>query len=322
MVAVIMMLITSQLLNDFLYGLCESNAQGETISEIDSVENASISNLPDATEWENLDIFKILPSEFIFSSGAGAWCTELSVNEDGTFTGQFHDSDMGDFSEAYPNGTVYICNFIGKFSEPIPISTYVYSMKLEYLEIDDTIGDETIIDGIRYISSEAYGFDDAGEFLIYLPGCSLDEITEEFLSWAFINRGIWDVMPMGVYGIYNVGGMQGFIGVDEKSPWRKRYVYSYDGYWSELYLSYESKSYLFFWSEANDLLLSLSFDWKGDRQAEFNLSNAKETEKYHILFDFDEDFNSVMITVKSMSSFDFAPWGGDMNGSLLVEYCN
>lgn len=66
MVAVIMMLITSQLPNDFLYGLCESNAQGETISEIDSVENASISNLPDATEWENLEIFKILPSEFIF----------------------------------------------------------------------------------------------------------------------------------------------------------------------------------------------------------------------------------------------------------------
>ena len=37
--------------------------------------------------------------EFLFMSGAGAWSTQLSLNRDGSFTGVFHDSEMGDRAE-------------------------------------------------------------------------------------------------------------------------------------------------------------------------------------------------------------------------------
>ena len=46
--------------------------------------------------------------EFLFTSGAGGWSTQLSLNRDGSFTGEFHDSEMGDRTEEYPNGSVYI----------------------------------------------------------------------------------------------------------------------------------------------------------------------------------------------------------------------
>ena len=54
--------------------------------------------------------------EWSFCSGAGAWSTDLQIRPDGTFTGQFHDSEMGESAEAYPDGTVYICEFSGRFS--------------------------------------------------------------------------------------------------------------------------------------------------------------------------------------------------------------
>ena len=39
--------------------------------------------------------------QFWFSSGAGAWGTDLNIAEDGTFEGVYSDSDMGDTGEAY-----------------------------------------------------------------------------------------------------------------------------------------------------------------------------------------------------------------------------
>ena len=33
--------------------------------------------------------------EFLFCSGAGAWSTVLTIHEDGTFEGYYHDTDIG-----------------------------------------------------------------------------------------------------------------------------------------------------------------------------------------------------------------------------------
>src|SRR5699024_11025228 len=124
----------------------------------------------------------LLPSEFSFSSGAGGWDTEITLNDDGTFNGQYHDSDMGDSGTEYSNGTVYICDFSGKFTMTKKINEYIYSMNLESLDIKETSGTVYYENDIRYIVSNPYGFDNADEFLIYLPGCPLDETSEEFLS--------------------------------------------------------------------------------------------------------------------------------------------
>lgn len=148
--------------------------------------------------------------EFIFASGAGAWWTELHIHEDGTFEGLHHDSDM-DTGEDYPDGTVYYCNFSGKFTRPEKVNDYTYSMRIENLECEQEEGMVEIMDGVRYIGSYAYGLDDAEELLIYLPGSPLRELPEEYLRWV----GYYDLestteTTLPYYGIYNVTPEYGF----------------------------------------------------------------------------------------------------------------
>ncbi len=151
--------------------------------------------------------------EFWFGSGAGAWCTTLKIKPDGTFNGFYSDSDMGDDGQKYPNGTRYECYFSGKFSPLKKTGAYTYSMKCISLKCQGKDGEEKIIDGVRVITSKPYGFDNANEFFLYLPGKKSSELSEDFLSWG--TR--WSVKDdvLETYGLYNVGGKQGFTVLDE-----------------------------------------------------------------------------------------------------------
>ena len=277
---------------------------------------ASVEEISDHTE----SIFELLPTEFVFSSGAGGWATQITLNTDGAFTGKYYDSEMGDAKAEYPNGTVYICNFQGIFSQPQKVDDYIYSMHLEKFEVEKPAGQVYYEDHFRYITSDPYGFGAANEFLIYLPGCPLEETSEEFLSWSFINTQIRNTIPTGVYGIYNVGGMKGFMGEDDNSIWRRTYTYSYNSYRSELQPSYYSESHLNFWPESGAATLVLGFDWSDDDQTEFIASDYRGTGEYNISLDFNEDFSSVTVNVKSISGFNLEPWGGTVDGTISVEY--
>ena len=157
------------------------------------------------------NIFENMPSNFEFASGAGAWSTELTLNGDGSFTGYYHDSDMGDSNDAYPDGTVYICNFTGKFTTPEQINEYTYTMRLADIQIEGTPGEEYLDNDQRFIYSEPYGFDNAEEFFIYLPGAPISELPEGFTGWlrSSMNPDEEDILPC--YGIYNAGGEEGFV---------------------------------------------------------------------------------------------------------------
>ena len=58
---------------------------------------------------------------FEFSSGVGGWGTELIMGKDGSFTGSYHDSEMGETGEEYPDGSVYGCTFHGTISDLTPV---------------------------------------------------------------------------------------------------------------------------------------------------------------------------------------------------------
>lgn len=160
---------------------------------------------------EQSSVFEKIPQEFVFTSGAGGWETVITINSDGTFTGEYKDSEMGDTGENYPNGTMYICNFRGKFTSPKQVDEYIYSMKLEYLDQEKNPGDEYYEEGTRYLVSEPYGFDHADEFLIYFPGIAIANLPDGFTNWlnAFLNVQTTEIFPH--YGIYNVGGEKGFV---------------------------------------------------------------------------------------------------------------
>ena len=157
--------------------------KGETATEeIQSIEeaNADASQKVEA-ESEAAQTFQFADLEnwqFWFGSGAGVWCTVLDVNPDGTFEGNFHDSDMGSMDETYPNGTVYICSFTGKFTQPVKVNDYTYSMRIESIELADEPDKEEIKDEFRLIYTGPHGMEDAEEILIYLPGAPVKELPK------------------------------------------------------------------------------------------------------------------------------------------------
>lgn len=121
--------------------------------------------------------------QFFFSSGAGGWSTSLTIAEDGTFSGEYSDSEMGVSGEDYPNGTRYVCVFSGQFTQPVKVNDYTYSMQIQEITYEKETGTEEILDGILYCYSDAYGLEEAENILIYIPGTPLAELSEEFRWW-------------------------------------------------------------------------------------------------------------------------------------------
>ncbi len=266
----------------------------------------------DTVQITSENIFEILPADFTFSSGVGAWATQITLNDDGTFSGIFQDSDMD---------VVYICEFTGKFTQPQQVSDYIFTMSLDYLDVVGNVGDRYTKDGVLYICSEAYGFDNADEFLIYLPGCPLEQVAEGYLSWSSVNSDIRETIPSGVYGIYNVTGLMGFESTDYDSIWWKTYEYTYGTGRSTLCPRYYSASSLTFWPDTDAAAtLILNFDWTYDDQTEFTATDSRGTGEYHIALSFADDYSSVTVMVESLSGTSLEAWGGTADGTLTAEY--
>ena len=123
------------------------------------------------------------PLELMFASGAGAWESFLTLQPDGSFIGDYRDSDMGSNDSDYPNGTCYISLFEGQFTDIQQISDYAWSMKLKNLTTERQPEETWIEDDVRYIASEAHGVAGGETFILYAPGASADELPAECRSW-------------------------------------------------------------------------------------------------------------------------------------------
>ncbi len=171
-----------------------------------------------------IDAFAVLPEKFTFASGAGGWWTDVHINADGTFSGFYEDGDMGATGEGYPNGTRYECRFSGAFTDVRRASEFEYAMRIASLHTEGVEGEEKIIDGVKVITAGPYGFDDAGEFRLYLTGKKIAELPDAYVGWVggtWAGGVLWggslpasgpETLPF--YGLYNVGGEQGFYSDD------------------------------------------------------------------------------------------------------------
>lgn len=167
-------------------------------------------------DQEAYEAYELVAGDFCFASGVGAWSTDLTLYPDGRFEGVYHDANMGETGEGYPNGTIYYCSFEGRFSEPQKIGENTYQMKIKSINLENSPGTSEIKDDILYQYTEPYGVADANYFELYLPGKKTSELSENYLSWAYL--GWWgeeapDTLPFA--GIYNVKTGDGFIGETE-----------------------------------------------------------------------------------------------------------
>lgn len=162
------------------------------------------------------DLFSTMPTDYYFSSGAGAWGTSLTVNSDGTFTGGFHDQNLGESGEGY-DVTIWMSNFSGKFKNPVQVNDYTYSFELESLNYEQPVGTEEIITDeygtrIRYAYTTAYGIDGAGTLMLYPAGTSQSRVPEDVLSWM-IGWG-FDSADLERAALYNTADGSTFFSVD------------------------------------------------------------------------------------------------------------
>ncbi|WP_373892127.1 hypothetical protein ACAW68_01600 [Weissella confusa] len=125
---------------------------------------------------------QIAGRDFWFTSGAGGWRTVMTINEDGTFSGKFTDSDMGDIGTDYPKGSMKISEFTGRLENVQKVSDTAYTMtvaQLDYNPADVT----TIVDGVREITAEPYGIGLNDAITIYLPGQEVDRNDTTYRMW-------------------------------------------------------------------------------------------------------------------------------------------
>ena len=158
------------------------------------------------------------PMEMIFLSGAGAWCTGLDLNPDGSFTADYHDSD----------GPIqYVCQFHGKLGNFVQLTEHSWSLTLEELVLDTKypVGTEWDEDGFHKISSQPAGFTDGegnalqpgARFILYSPEAKGDRPGTELYGardlweWCLSRPDIAGGQPLGCWDLYNLASDIGFF---------------------------------------------------------------------------------------------------------------
>ena len=157
--------------------------------------------------------------DWTFSSGVGAWYTCMWLEEDGTFTGEFHDSEMGETGEGYPDGTVYGCLFHGKMTLGEQVDEYTWKIRVETLELDEGQAPEVIEDGMRFVTCDPYGLKAGNDMLLYLPGTPVEKLSEDFQLWAHLYAFGDDVKELPYYGLYDPQEENGFVGEPPYGVW-------------------------------------------------------------------------------------------------------
>lgn len=141
-----------------------------------------------------------------FSSGAGGWGTDIVLNPDGTFTCQYHDSNLGESGDGY-NATVYLSECQGSFKDIELQEDGTYKMKLEYYAMNTVTGSETIEDEVRYVYTQPYGIDGT-EFILYLPNSDASSMPNNDY-WYWYTGSLGDNLTG--YVLHNVDGELDFI---------------------------------------------------------------------------------------------------------------
>lgn len=154
-----------------------------------SADSQSASSQSADSQSADLTFAELSGYTFEFCSGAGAWQTVLTIEENGDFHGVYHDSDMGDMGDGYENGTVYTSVFSGHFTDLTKVDDTTWKMTLTDLSYRDTVGETRIdeTDKIRYIYTEAYGLMNSDTFLVYEKGTPTAALSDKVLGWLAIS---------------------------------------------------------------------------------------------------------------------------------------
>lgn len=150
--------------------------------------------------------------EWSFSSGAGAWSTDLRLSADGSFAGEYHDSEMSEAADEYPNGTVYCCAFTGRMSLVKMADDGAWAVRVDSLTLEKATGEESVDEGIRFVTTEPYGIREGDELRLFRPGTPVDALTEDMRIWAHV-LGEDAPETLETWFMYGEQSESGFVGI-------------------------------------------------------------------------------------------------------------
>lgn len=193
----------------------ENNQQEETIEDAEeeseqSNDGSEETNNEEASNAETKEFQWLLnelnEKSFIFSSGAGAWRTIFTFTENGEFFGKYSDANGPEIS---------VSEFEGQFDIIEEVDEVTYLLELVHIEVtsetgtEEADGDMTII----YVE-EPHGFQSGSDiFELYLPYKQKNEVTEDYLGWAYGQRNN-EYEFLNSFGLYNRAhgfGMEEFL---------------------------------------------------------------------------------------------------------------
>ena len=162
----------------------------EVTSEADTTDTTEESTAESTEETSESEVtntnkgitFSDLQGEYEYSTGAGGWYTEFTLNADGTFEGDYHH-------HGFEDGVEYadVCDFSGVFTMLEKIDNTTYSMRLERIELIDNVGtvneEDYLPDEVR-VSYTDYveGLNSGKDFMVYLPGTKPETLDESILT--------------------------------------------------------------------------------------------------------------------------------------------
>lgn len=145
-------------------------------------------------EFDNSSVFALFEGGYTFCSGVGFWSSHIELHTDGTFTGEYHDSNMGESGDGY-DATIYQSEFSGRFVNPKKINAYTYSFELDEIVYKNEVGKEEIESlgnnvRRRIVYSEAYGLNHGTKTIYaYTSDAPVSVLPEGFMSWVGHLRG-------------------------------------------------------------------------------------------------------------------------------------
>lgn len=233
----------------------EQNVTESNISEADKAESGTLEqevtgtdnamqnveapqkNTEEQTKKE-LTFADLSKLQFEFASGVGAWAEQFTIERDGYFSGSFYDADMGDTGEGYENGTYHVSSYSGHFDVLTKIDDYTYEVTLEDITYADTPGTVEIWDNQRTFYTDSWALMNADTLTIYLPGTSLEKLSEDVLSWiSMVNESDTEltmmVMENKVYG-HGIYSYNRLPALEDAQMTYNTYKESYDYYGEKL----------------------------------------------------------------------------------------
>ncbi len=212
----------------------EENAADEPVTEENTEQEPVAEENTTEAAWTFADLSKY---SYEFSSGAGGWSTNFTIEKDGTFRGNYHDSDMGCTGEGYERGTCYWCSFNGSFKNLRKVDELCYEMELDTVSYENEPGTNEIIDNVLYEYTEWYGLEGTDVYKVYLPGTDISGWPEAVRIWvqmAVPEGGILDrpiiVNEPNQYGIYSYDRLSP---KEEAESVYQLYKETYDNYLKE-----------------------------------------------------------------------------------------